>query len=123
MRKVILDTSFIVKCAEYHIDLFSELDRILDFAYSIYYFDKTLQELENISTNGKMGVYVRTARLFLRKARRISSASDKYVDDLIVESSSEPGVIVATHDSGLKRRLKTPVIIIRQKRYLVLQSP
>ena len=35
-RKVFLDTSFILNSLKYKIDMFSELNRILDFNFEIY---------------------------------------------------------------------------------------
>ncbi len=123
MIKVILDTSFLVKCAEYGIDLFTEIRRVVDFKYSLHYIDRTVDELEKLIEGGtRLKQHAKLARKFLTRAKAIRTKKDSIVDDLIVEyAESHKDMVVATHDSGLKRRLKElgiSLIIIRQKKYL-----
>lgn len=123
MIKIILDTSFLVKCAEYGIDLFSEIRRVVDSNYSLHFIDRTVNELDKLIDGRTMlKHHAKLAKKFLTQAKSIQTKKDLIVDDLILEyAESHNGMVVATHDSGLKRRLKdssVSVIIIRQKKYL-----
>lgn len=127
MKKIILDTSFLVSCAEFKVDLFSEFERICDFSFELFIVDKSLVELDFIEKKGgKSKAFVNIVKLFLQKGiKTIKSNSQKSVDDLIIETVDKESCAVATQDAELKRRLKQkqiPVITIRQKKYLILQS-
>ncbi len=115
--RIILDTNFIVDCAKYRIDLFSEIDRICLFPYKIIILEKSIEELKKISN--------RDSKLALQLIKKISllKHDGKDVDSIILEIADKD-TIVATHDQVLKRRLKErniPLIIIRQKKYLALK--
>lgn len=123
MRKVILDTNFLLIPAQFKVDIFSEIKRISDFKYQLYVLDKTKDELKKIIKEQR-GKHKRAASLALqlvkaKKVKTIKTNSEKYVDDLLVEYSKK-GAVIATQDLGLKRRLKKPYIILKQKKYLTL---
>jgi len=42
--------------------------------------------------------------------------------DLELIARSEQGAVIATHDLALKKKLRRPIITIRQEKYLVLQE-
>lgn len=127
MKKIILDTSFLVSCAEFKVDLFSEIERICDFTFELCIVDKSLDELKLIEQkSGKHKTYVGIVGLFIKKGiKSLKSGSKKSVDDIIIELVDKENYVVATQDAELKRRLKqkqVPIITIRQKKYLILQS-
>ncbi len=124
MKTVILDTNFLVDCLAWKVDFFSELGRILPFAYRLVAVDKTLDELDTVITEGKQDVKIgaRLAKQLILKKRIGLIQTDKkgYTDTLILKAAGKES-IVATQDQDLKRRLKAkgiPVIIIRQKKFL-----
>ena len=45
MKKIILDTNFLLIPAQFNVDIFSEIERICDFQYQLCIVDKTLSEL------------------------------------------------------------------------------
>lgn len=123
MKKIILDTNFLLIPAQFKVDIFSEIQRIADFKYQLFVLDKTLDELNKIIKQQK-GRHKAAAKLALaliknKKVKTIKTSSEKYVDDLLVEYSKK-GAIIATQDLGLKNRLKKPYIILKQKKYLAL---
>ena len=127
MKKILLDTSFVVKCAEYHIDLFSELERVCLFPYELCYFNKTLDELDAVARQGgKERAFAKLARKFLERATVIPGSKCSIVDELILDYlQKNKECVVATHDSALKKMVlgqKIPVVIIRQQKYLVFQG-
>lgn len=128
MKKVILDTDFLVHCASHKVDYEEELRRILDFAHEIFIIDKTIDELDNIisTQTGKAKSDAKLAKAILenKSIPLIKTKKDKIVDDLILETADKD-TIVATTDAELKQRLKEksiPIVIIRQKSHLALIS-
>jgi len=123
MRRIFLDTNFIIKCIEWKIDLIGELRRICDFAYEIVLLDRVMDELaEFAAQGGKKKETVNVALLVLNKngAKNVASGETGLVDDILVKIATKNDA-VATQDQALKRRLKekgVPVIIIREKGYL-----
>ncbi|MBD3318795.1 hypothetical protein GF342_02710 [Candidatus Woesearchaeota archaeon] len=128
MVKVLIDTSFLIKCAEYGIDIFDQVQKVVDSNVEFCVIKGTAQELDAVEPGGgKMKTAVRVARLFLKKMSVLVPKEEGLVDDLIVDyASHHKGVIVATHDTLLKKRvlaLPCPVIILRQRKYAQLVLP
>ncbi len=123
MKKLILDTNFLLIPAQFKVDIFSEIQRIADFKYQLYVLDKTIDELKKIQKEQR-GRHKAAAKLALaliknKKVKTIKTTSKSYVDDLLVQYSRK-GAVIATQDLGLKKRLKKPYIVLRQKKYLAL---
>lgn len=114
MKKVILDTNFIIYCVQNKVDFFEELKRICDFKFELYIIDKTLDELDKLK-QGKL------AKIMLKKfkVKKIKS-NKKSVDDKIIELCSDD-VIVATHDKELIKKLSCKIVKVRQKKYLIIK--
>jgi len=115
MKKIILDTNFILTCLKYRVDILEEIKRIIDFPYQVYIIDKTLDELEGKKLE-------KLAKTFIKKISIIKTEKDKSVDRLLLDQKDS---IVATQDKLLKEKLKKaeiPIIILRQKKYLILQN-
>lgn len=113
MKRIIVDTDFLLDCAKWKIDIFSEFEKACDFQYELCVLDKTLEELE-----GKEGA--KLAKTYAKRMKMIETAMDKPVDALIL--GMEP-CIVATQDKELKEKLKKAnfsIITIRQKKYFVM---
>jgi len=128
VKTIILDTNFLVDCLAWKVDFFRELDRILPFTYKLAVVDKTVDELEAISTTARPTekIGAKLAKQLIAKKRIAVIATDRkgYTDTLILKAANKD-TVVATQDQGLKRRLKEkgiPVIIIRQKKYLQLHD-
>lgn len=123
MKKIIIDTNFLMIPWQFKVDIFSEFDRICNFNYKLFVFDKSIKELENIVENSK-GKDKKAAKFALKlvKLKNISKmpSDGKNVDNLILENIDKK-TLVATLDIPLKKRLLqkiVPVIILRQKKYL-----
>ena len=113
MKRIILDTDFLLDCVKWKIDLFSEFEKACDFQYELCVLDKTLEELE-----GKEGS--KLAKEYTKKMITIKTSMDKPVDALIL--GMEP-CYAATQDKELKEKLKKAgfsIITIRQKKYLMI---
>lgn len=115
MKTIILDTNFLIYCAEYKIDFFSEIERICHFQYKITVLDKTIEELEKVKPKE-----LKLIKKYLEIISILRSEKEKVDEELI--RLSKQGFIVATQDRELKKQLEKPVIIIRQKKYLELKN-
>jgi len=121
MKKIILDTNFLLIPHNFKVDIFSEISRIIDDSYELFIIDKTIDELRKIVSTGK-GKDKKAAEIGLeliekKGIKRIISES--YVDKAII-SIAGSDYIVATQDADLKRKLKCRKIVLRQKNHLEL---
>jgi rRNA-processing protein FCF1 len=123
MKQVFLDTSFVMACAEWRVDFFSEIARIADFTNELVVFDRVVDELDVIIAAGGLRADVaKLAKTVLsrKQVKLLPANAEGTVDDLILANASKDRV-VATMDTNLKRQLKAkgvPLIIVRQKKYL-----
>jgi len=116
MHTIVLDTSFLLSAIENHVDIFSELDRVCNFPYTIAIVDKTLDELK-----GKPGEKLIKELIKKKDVYIMQTGGGEYVDELLL-GLKQKDLIIATQDKELKKRLKVPVITIRQKKYLILEG-
>ena len=125
MRNIILDTNFLMIPLQFKVDIFSEIERICSFSYSLLVLEASVRELENIAGTGKTKDRKAAAaalKLLKSKNIRIIKSGEKYADDAILRSADED-TVVATQDMALKRKLaqkRISIIILRQKKYLQL---
>ena len=117
MKRVILDTSFILTAMEYKIDVAEELRKLLYTTFCLVTIDKTFAELENKKQS-------KLAKTFIEKNKvgTISTSGEGNVDWHILEYAT-PDMLVATQDKLLKEKLKKrkiSVITIRQHKYLTI---
>ena len=122
MKYILCDTCFLVSCAEYKIDFFEQLRKILDFNFEILIIDKVMMELNKIMAKStKEGQAAKLAKTILMTKRVIiQPAEGKNVDSILLKKADDHH-IVATQDKELKQKLrkkKQPVIFIRQKKKL-----
>ncbi|PIN80241.1 hypothetical protein COV16_01220 [Candidatus Woesearchaeota archaeon CG10_big_fil_rev_8_21_14_0_10_34_8] len=124
MKRIYLDTNFIMIPAQHKVDIFSEIEKIMHEKYQLYIVERTLKELEFIAQNGKQKekLQVKLAKSIIKTQNIKIDTSDQEtsVDDLLVELSKK-GHIVATQDIGLKKRIKENIITLRQKKYLIFK--
>ena len=125
MKKIILDTDFLIHCAKFKIDYTAELTRILDFKFEPVIMDKTIDELDGVieRSRGKEKDAAKLAKTVLKhkNIEQVKTKKDRIVDVLILNIVNKDEYIVATMDAELKRELKekgVPVVVIRQKKYL-----
>ncbi len=114
MIRIIFDTNSLIYSLKYRIDLFSEIERICQFQYTLGVLDTTLKELERLQPKG-----LALIKKYCEKMQVIK-AEESYVDDELARLS-KLGNIIVTQDQGLKKKLKGPLITIRQKKYLELK--
>ena len=123
---VILDSSAIMMCFEFSIDLENELNKILG-KNIITIPEPIINELQILSEKGK-GRKKQIAKPALNLAKKykiIKLDTDKKGDDAIIFFAQKYSAIVVTNDRNLRKRLKDisiNVVYLRNKQYLVLDS-
>ncbi len=108
-RLVILDTNFLLVPFQFKIDIFSELEYLLEISHSLVISSNSIAELKRLGA--KKGRHGTSARLALKmldanKEKIKIVRSTRLVDDWIVDFATKKGAIVCTNDSALRRRLK-----------------
>ncbi len=126
MHRIILDTDFLVNCADFGIDFATELRRICDFQFEIAVLDKTLDELDAVIEKKKKAAAAKLAKTMIEKlgVTIIATAQDKHVDELILDMADST-TVVCTQDLELRKKLKDcgiKVVVVRQKKYLAMQQ-
>ena len=129
MKKILLDTNFLLIPHQFRVDIFTQIDKISTFKYKLFILDRTLEELKKIVSEQK-GKDKDAARIALKliaikNVGIIKTKSDKNTDDIILDKALKDDFIVATQDKDLKRRLinqDISVIILRQKKRLAITN-
>ncbi len=126
---MILDANFFFLPSEFHIDIFTELERVLDRSLDLVLLAPTHRELIKLGARDSPKTS-QQATLALRLAERcrvvnIEQKVEETHDDMIVRIAGNWKCPVATNDSELRRRLRiisVPVIYLRQKSHLEVEG-
>lgn len=113
MKKVILDTNFILSCLGKKIDFFEEIKFM---GLKIIIPNQVISEIKRISVSKKKLKFREEAKLALRlleknefeKIDLKNNYVDKGITDLI---KKEPKYLIATLDAELKKKVKAKLII------------
>lgn len=118
---VLLDANFLMIPETHGIDIFSELDRLLDKKYELVVPEVVIGELERLKKEGDSSER-KASRIALELADRAKKIkSENPADEEILKLSQEKNCVVGTNDSNLRKKLRNkgiPVIYIRQKSHL-----
>ena len=114
---------------QFKINIFSELDRIIQSKYVPVVLSETVNELEKLLDNKKSKTR-QQASLALKmveycEVREANCLPDENVDDLIVRYAKENECVVSTNDRQLRKKLRKnliAVIYLRQKAFLALDG-
>jgi len=111
------------------IDIFEQLDRLLDFSYQASVTKSVINELNDLKKNAKSSLTkeIDFALSTLSKYKIIDDSlnNEGSVDLHLLKLAKENSYVVATTDSELRRRLRDeriPVIYLRQKNHLALEG-
>ena len=127
MKKIILDTNFLLIPIQFHVDIFTEIERICLFEYKLFIIDKTIRELNKIiNTQSRKHKEAANVALMLIKKKGIEliKTEEGKVDDLIVGLLDKDSIL-ATQDALLRKRARAKgasVIFLRSKKYLMLNQ-
>jgi rRNA-processing protein FCF1 len=127
--KVVLDSNFLFVPSQFHLDIFEELENLLNQRFEPIILSSTQKELQGLAESSSPKKR-KQAQLALRLAEECHAVpaekglSETY-DDVIVRVAAEWKSPVATNDRELRRRLRNlgvPVIFLRQKQRLELEG-
>lgn len=122
MKKIILDSNFLIDCLKFKVDFLEEMEKLVEEPFEILILKNVLKELENMSKKkSREGRYAKLSlRLIKEKNFKIIESSSENTDNDIISSSDE-NTIVATNDKELRKALKLlgiKNIYLRAKKYL-----
>jgi uncharacterized protein len=127
MKKVVLDTNFLLLPCTEHIDVFTEIDRLVRESYELVTLDGVTSELERIREGvGVKGQHKMAAsvalKLIEKKNVRVIEGNG-FVDAQIMRfTAEEPGnTVVCTNDKALRKTLRNmgaAVICMRSRTHL-----
>ena len=109
MRRVILDTSFIMTAVKQKIDFFEKLEHE---GYQIIVPEQVIRELKGLGS--KLSLKIMEKNKF-----ELLEIEGRDTDNAIISfAKKNPGIVVATLDAGLKKKIKNSKLVIRQKKRL-----
>lgn len=126
--KVILDSNFLMAPFQFHIDIFEELEYLLQKKVDFIVPSSVKLELTSISSRGGEGAAEASLALQLASRCRVVDVTlqpQETVDDAIVKAAQKLGAVVATNDIELKKRLRdinVPVVYLREKSKLEVEG-
>jgi rRNA-processing protein FCF1 len=124
MKKVILDTNFLMIPAELRVDIFTEIDKIFHDNVQFYVLEKSLKELDTVAEKGrqkeKLQVKLTKALLKTQNIKILSCDLEGSVDDILVSLAKE--YIIATQDQELKRRIQHNLLSLRKRQYVIFKE-
>ena len=122
MIKVILDTNFVIYCAEKKIDYAAQILEIINEGYELVVPNQVIAELENLKETCEKYSDRVAANLALQILKfnkvKVVEARGRTADDAIVNISRFN--IVATLDDGLKKRVGRIIVISRDMKLLLI---
>lgn len=129
MKKILLDTNFLLIPYQFRVDIFTQIDKIATFEYELFILDKSLEELKKIVSDqkgkNKDAAKIALKLIAIKNIGVIKTKGSGRTDDIILNIASKDDFIVATQDKDLKRRLinqDISVIILRQKKRLAITN-
>ena len=123
-----MDSNALFAPLQFKIDVFGELERVLNRRFELILLSAVRDELEMLVAEGspKMRKMAAFALKSAEKCRCVDVGSTKKtVDDIIVETAAQCRTPVFTNDVQLRKRLRdisVPVIYLRQKSRLEIDG-
>lgn len=126
--RIILDTNFLLIPAQFKVDIFLELRRLMTVPYDVCIFKATIDELQKITSKNTRDKVSANIALKLIKQQNLktlpnsTSTEGIYIDEIILQGITDRD-IVCTQDAALKRALKAKfpnirLIVLKSKQYL-----
>ena len=127
--RVILDSNALFVPLQFKIDIFEELQTLLNIKFEPVMLSPIKRELQKISESGSPKMR-RSASYALKLAEKclffeVKEKVERSPDDVIVEMAKEWRCPVFTNDRALRKRLRNisvPVIYVRQKSRLEIDG-
>jgi len=126
---VILDSNALFVPFQFKIDIFNDLERLLNRNFELILLSPVKRELKRLAESGspKMRKNAFQALKLAEKCKyvEVDASSSDLTDDVIVKVARKWGFLVFTNDRQLRKRLRdisVPVIYVRQKSRLEIDG-
>lgn len=124
MKRIILDTNFLTIPYQFNIDIFEEIDRVVEGDYELTTLDCVVEELKKLEkSRGKEATAAKVALTLIKEKNvKVIKTGEKNVD-IKIYRMADKNTIVATNDRVLRRRLKNKnvkVLYLRSKKRIVM---
>lgn len=123
MKKVILDTNFLIDLLKFKIEL-EKIQEILEEPTELFILSSSIKELEKIAISRSKSGSLAKVVLKIIKLRKIDVIESKESPDKAFLSLADKNTIIATNDSELRKKLKKlgiKTIYLRAKKKLVCE--
>ena len=126
--EIIMDSNALFAPMQFKIDVFGELERLLNRRFELVILSAVQHELEMLASDAspkirKMAVF---AKQLAEKCKHVEvSFTAKTIDDAIIEAAAKNRTPVFTNDAQLRKKLRdisVPVIYVRQKSHLAIEG-
>ena len=125
MKKIVLDTNFLMSVYELKLDIFDEIRKAVDFNYELFVLKQSINELEKLINKTGFSKKREAIKFALNlldakikdKEVKILDVPGEHVDDIL---AGLDGYIIATNDKELKSRCKK-ILTIKQKKYVAVE--
>ncbi|HWG90368.1 MAG TPA: PIN domain-containing protein, partial [Candidatus Thermoplasmatota archaeon] len=124
-RAVVLDTNAVMMQFQFHVDIETEVRRVLDIPYEIIVPSVVVDELQRLekSNNAKEAQEARLALEFAKQFRVVEAPGEG--DTAILRLAEQLHAVVVTNDKILRARLRAkdiPNIHMRSKAFLTVEG-
>jgi len=124
MKRIILDTNFLTIPYQFNIDIFEEIDRVVEGEYELITLDCVVDELEKLKkTRGKNAAAAKVGLILIKEKNvKVIKTNEKKVDNVIYKIADNK-TIVATNDRDLIKKLKNKnvkILYLRSKKHIVM---
>ncbi len=116
--------------AQFGVDIFEEIARLITRKYELVIFQGILDELERIAKKSQqkqkqVDMALQLAKKCILIRTDINTGNYQRVDEILLQYASENNSVVATNDQKLRKKLrahKIPCIFLRKKAYLAIEG-
>ncbi|KXA90885.1 hypothetical protein AKJ57_03295 [candidate division MSBL1 archaeon SCGC-AAA259A05] len=123
--RIIIDANFLMIPESHGVNIFRELNRVVDKKYELFVPEVVIGELENLKEKGTSSEK-KAAKVAIEMASKAEKIpSKKSADEEILRLAEKGNCAVATNDSDLRKRLRErgiPVIYLRQRTHLDIEG-
>jgi rRNA-processing protein FCF1 len=120
-----MDANFLMVPSQFKVDIFGEINRLLDVKYDFFVPDKVLAELKALTKKGGQKEK-KMARIGLELAKNMKVLGVKGADtDEAIISMVDKDTVVCTNDKLLREKIRErggKVIFLRQRKFLELEG-
>ena len=105
MKKVLLDSNFLISCFKFKVDL-NQIENLLAEPFQLFTLNSIINELKTLAgSKSKDSKYARLALKFLSSKKIKILKTNKLADEAILELADK-NTLVATNDLSLRKKLK-----------------